>query len=163
MDQVRRPVHHPAASRPQASAQPVLSQQVSKNKPVNRRKKVFAAAVAVFALGAFGVAIYFFRPNAMKTVDRSKYQAVQLVDGQLYFGRIQAITPEIIKLTDIYYFPPQQKASENDEQPQLKLNKLGSEIHGPEDTMYLNRRNVIYWENLKNDSKLVQTIKSQNN
>lgn len=162
MDQVRRPVH-PTPGRPQAANPPVLTQPARKDKSGSRRKKVFTAALAVLALAALGAAVYFFRPNPMKTVDRSKYQAVQLVDGQLYFGRIQAITPEIIKLTDIYYFPPQQQSQGNDEQPQLKLNKLGSEIHGPEDAMYLNRRNVIYWENLKNDSKLVQTIKSQNN
>ena len=39
-----------------------------------------------------------------------------------------------------------------------KLIKFGNEIHGPEDVMYLNWEAVLYWETLKQDSQVVQSI-----
>ena len=39
------------------------------------------------------------------------------------------------------------------------LTKLGGEIHGPEDKMIVNRQQVLFIENLKPDSKVVQLIK----
>jgi hypothetical protein len=41
----------------------------------------------------------------------------------------------------------------------LSLAKLGSELHGPEDVMYLERRQVLFWENMKDSSQVTQAIK----
>jgi hypothetical protein len=40
--------------------------------------------------------------------------------------------------------------------------KLGNEIHGPEQEMQISSSQVIFWENLKNDGKVVDAIKNQN-
>jgi hypothetical protein len=83
----------------------------------------------------------------------------------VYFGKISNVTGEYVKLTDIYYLQVQQQAqgqqpAQNTQQPQFSLAKLGSELHGPEDTMYINRKEVLFWENLKDDGKVVQAIKN---
>ena len=41
---------------------------------------------------------------------------------------------------------------------QVQLVKLGNELHGPEDAMYINRQSVLFWENLKNDGKVAKAI-----
>jgi hypothetical protein len=40
---------------------------------------------------------------------------------------------------------------------------LGSELHGPEDKMSVSSEQVLFWENLKNDSKVVQAIHKYQN
>jgi hypothetical protein len=41
----------------------------------------------------------------------------------------------------------------------LQLVKLGSELHGPEDSMYVAKDKVLFWENIKDDSQVMQAIK----
>jgi hypothetical protein len=40
----------------------------------------------------------------------------------------------------------------------LTLIKMGNEIHGPMDSMLINRSQVVLVEDLKNDSRVVQAI-----
>ena len=61
------------------------------------------------------------------------------------------------KLTDVYYIQKtttQTETTDTDqakESKNLELLKLGNEMHGPDDTMFLNRSQVLYFENLKSD------------
>jgi hypothetical protein len=49
------------------------------------------------------------------------------------------------------------KTKDNSE---INLIKLGVEIHGPEDIMYISQNQVLFWENLKSDSRIVNIIKN---
>lgn len=40
----------------------------------------------------------------------------------------------------------------------MQLIKLGDEIHGPEDEMILSKDQVLFYENLKTDGKVAQSI-----
>jgi hypothetical protein len=64
-------------------------------------------------------------------------------------------------LRDIYYFqqlrPLQGEGKEN---PDLSLMKLGNELHGPTDMMQINRDHVLFVEDMKDDARVVQAIKS---
>lgn len=95
-------------------------------------------------------------------VDKKDYQAVFLNGGQVYFGKINALNDRYIDLSDIYYLNTNdqngQSASQST-QPNLSLVKLGCELHGPRDQMVINREQVMFWENLKNDSKVSTAIK----
>lgn len=93
------------------------------------------------------------------------WQAVFLSNGQVYFGKIAKQNKAEIKLEDIYYLQvtrPLQQAQEGQEQanPQgeLQLVKLGNELHGPTDAMYVNRDQVLFIEDLKDDSNVVTAI-----
>lgn len=93
-------------------------------------------------------------------VDRNKWQAVFLINGQVYFGRLREVNREYILLKDTYYLRVNQQLQPSpQQQPQLNLVKLGNEVHGPEDTMYIPKSQIIFWENMRDDSSVVQLIK----
>ena len=103
--------------------------------------------------------------TADSSVKSKQFQAVFLTNGQVYFGKLADINSSWVKLTDIYYLQVQQQVQPTDskaaanQQPQVSLAKLGNELHGPEDVMYVDRSQVLFWENLKNDGKVVTAIK----
>lgn len=90
------------------------------------------------------------------------YQAVFLSNGQVYFGKLMKGGREYLKLSDIFYLqvtPVQGPQTEPKQQPQLQLVKLGNELHGPVDEMSINKEHVLFFEDLKDDGKVVQAIK----
>jgi hypothetical protein len=130
-------------------------------------KKVWVAVIAVIVLIVVGVLGWWgyskmASPDGIKT---DRYQAVFLTNGQVYFGKLANVKSDYVELSDIYYLQVQQSVQPTDttktstENPQVSLAKLGSELHGPEDQMKINRDQVLFWENLKDDSKVVDAIK----
>lgn len=110
------------------------------------------------------------RGAATNAIDTSKYQAVFFTNGQVYFGKLQLAGGDYMKLTDIYYLQNnQQSATEGEDannpqqastdQNNVQLIKLGDEIHGPEDEMMISKDQVLFYENLKTDGKVAQSIK----
>ena len=108
--------------------------------------------------------------DSMK-IDQTKYQAVFLTNGQVYFGKVGFHDGSYVELSDIYYLqvkPVLQQSegdnnndnrSQNQEQKtELSLVKLGNELHGPEDRMMINKDQVVFVEDLKNDSKVTDAI-----
>lgn len=91
------------------------------------------------------------------------YQSVFLSNGQVYFGKLSGSGPWLV-LSDIYYLqapePLQQTGGERakDSNQNIQLVKLGNELHGPLDAMYIERDQVLFWENLKDDSRVVDAI-----
>lgn len=99
-------------------------------------------------------------------VEKDKYQAVFMTNGQVYFGKLAKVNAGYTELTDVYYLQVQQsvqpgseEAAANSEQPQVSLTKLGNELHGPTDKMHISKDQILFWENLKNDSTVVKAIK----
>ncbi len=97
-------------------------------------------------------------------INDDRYQAVFLdsPDGQVYFGKLDVYNKDLYQLTDIFYVrveqPIQPEGAETQSQPNISLAKLGNELHGPEDVMFISREKVLYWENLKNDGQVVTAI-----
>lgn len=110
-------------------------------------------SVTVILVGVV-LAIFFFDNNReQKYVDDSKYQAVFLNGGQVYFGKITDLNNKFITLNDIYYLQvAQQVQPKESKSNNFTLAKLGCELHRPTDVMVINRDQVIFWENLKNDT-----------
>ncbi len=106
---------------------------------------------------------YFFGPQISMSMKTEGYQAVFLTNGQEYFGKLSA-SGGWLKLTDIYYLQTSQplQATDSGTSPDLNQNiqlvKLGSELHGPQDVMYIGRKEVLFWENIKDDSRVVDAI-----
>ena len=118
-----------------------------------------AIIVLIIVLG-----FLWWRGNAMSGFS-SDWQAVFLSNGQVYFGKVAKQNKAEIKLEDIYYLQvtrPLQQTAEGQQQanPQgeLSLVKLGNELHGPTDAMYVNRDQVLFIEDLKDDSNVVTAI-----
>lgn len=90
--------------------------------------------------------------------------AVFLTNGQVYFGEIDGTSVNTIVLKNIYYLQSdrQAQAADLNKQSDVKLIKLGKELHGPEDQMLINRENVLFVERLRDDSKVVKAIGEYN-
>jgi hypothetical protein len=127
--------------------------------------KVLAVLLILVSLAALG---WLATKGANKlmadsAVKAKEYQAVFLTNGQVYFGKVSKVDDSYVKLMDIYYLQVQQQVQPKDQnaqqQPQVSLAKLGGELHGPEDVMYISRAQVLFWENLKDDGKVTKAIK----
>lgn len=128
--------------------------------------KILAVLLILVALATLGwlAAKGLHKVTADAGVKPKQYQAVFLTNGQVYFGKVSKVDNSYVKLTDIYYLQVQQQVqpkdnSASDKQPQVSLAKLGGELHGPEDVMYVSRSQVLFWENLKDDGKVTKAIK----
>lgn len=101
--------------------------------------------------------------TAIKT---DRYQAVFFTNGQVYFGKLQPFDGEYMKLTEVYYLQAQASAETDSRNPQqassdqsnVQLIKLGGEVHGPEDEMIISKDQMLFYENLKTDGKVAQSI-----
>lgn len=95
-----------------------------------------------------------------ENIDKDAYQAVFFKGGQVYFGKITTMTASQITLEKIYYLQmPNADKPNLDNLPQdAKLIKLGNEIHKPQDAMFIERKEVEFWENLKNDGEVAKGI-----
>jgi cyclophilin family peptidyl-prolyl cis-trans isomerase len=100
-----------------------------------------------------------------KYVTTGKYQAVFLNGGQVYFGQVTSLNNSYLRLQDIYYLrvnqtvqPDQNATSQQSTQNDVSLVKLGCELHGPQDEMLINREQIIFWENLKEDGQVAKAV-----
>lgn len=94
-------------------------------------------------------------------IQEEKYQAVFLTNGQVYFGKIENHN-NFITMSDIYYLKAQenlQSGSVSTTKPDITLIKLGNELHGPEDFMNIDKGQILFWENLKEDGRVVKAIR----
>ncbi len=104
--------------------------------------------------------------NGATGIDGGKYQAVFFTNGQVYFGKLHTFNNDYMKLTDIYYLQTQTTDTSDSNNPQktandnsdVKLIKLGNEIHGPEDEMIIAKSQVLFYENLKSDGSVAKSI-----
>lgn len=125
-------------------------------------------AVVIIIVAVVGWFVWSSMKTTGMPIDTSKYQAVFFTNGQVYFGKLQATSGEYMKLTNIYYLQGQQTQSEgadsanpqtaSTDQNNVQLIKLGDEIHGPEDEMIISKDQVLFYENLKADGKVAQSI-----
>jgi len=102
-------------------------------------------------------------------VDTGKYQAVFLNGGvtsgsvlySTYFGHVTKMTDKYVVLRDVYYLTTDQNTSTKNNQSQNpQLTKLGcQQLHSPYDEMVISRNQLAFWENLKDDGKVVTAIK----
>ena len=120
--------------------------------------------VVVLAVIAFLV----YQSNQPTGPDSSKYQAVFMTNGQVYFGKLTKITGKYTELTQVYYLQVQQpvqpsSGSKTASDSQVSLTKLGNELHGPTDKMHISSDQVLFWEDLKDDSTVMKAIKDYEN
>jgi hypothetical protein len=158
-----QPVHEA----PKVVQQPVAPHHTPRaKKPVKNRLTIPVIIIAIIVLGALGWFAWSKLHTSGPAIDSGKYQAVFFTNGQVYFGKLQQAGSEYMKLTDIYYLQTQTGAGADSSNPQatttdqsnVQLIKLGDEIHGPEDQMVISKDQVLFYENLKADGKVAQSI-----
>jgi hypothetical protein len=105
------------------------------------RTPLFRASVAAF-----------FAPGAAEMIDHSAYQSVLLTNGATLFGRLQPQGDEWFLMTDVYYLTTTDQGT-----PQLI--KRGNEAQGPKEPIIIPKLQVVYIENMRDDSDVVGLIK----
>ncbi|MBI4256779.1 hypothetical protein HY626_01850 [Candidatus Uhrbacteria bacterium] len=117
------------------------------------------SGVVLLILLSFGGWYYFTTrqtlPIQETTIRTGEYQAVFLDNGQVYFGKLERSRSEFYLLTDVFYL---QSGVSVEQTTNLALMKLGTEAHGPEDQMQINKEHILFIEDMKDDSKVIQAI-----
>jgi len=103
-------------------------------------------------------------PN-LALLSEAPYQAVFLSNGQVYFGRASNLNANYVTLKDVYYLQvsqvlqPAQGKKPATPQQSISLAKLGvTELHKPKDEMKINRSQILFIEDLDDDSQVVKAI-----
>lgn len=92
-------------------------------------------------------------------VKTGNYQAVFLTNGQVYFGRLAGATSSYATLEDVYYLQVQKiQPADEKSQGKLTLIKLGNELQAPVDMMKINKDQILFYEDLKEEGKVMQAI-----
>ncbi len=116
-------------------------------------------AIGILALWlAFGV-LGIAPTGSFPQVPAAKWQAVFLTNNQVYFGKLKGADANYVTLSNVYYL---RTATDLDQASGSNLNliKLGGEVHGPEDSINIPKTSILFWENMKDTSRVVQTINS---
>jgi len=130
-----------------------------------KRLVIFLLVIGVIGGIGYEFIIYKSKQNKSPAVyvdsNASAYSAVFLNNGQVYFGKIVEIQNGYLTLSDIYYISSTTKQPINQNTAAsdlLSLVKLGQEIHGPTDVIFINSSNILFYEHLRSDSRVVQSI-----
>lgn len=149
--------------------------EVGSRPPLRRSKAVFIRATYV---GAIVLALIIatrtiYHRVVYAGIDTKRYQAVYLTNDNVYFGKVHIMVNGSIFLTDSFRVEAASStsttsqgassssssaSSSNDKTSDIRLIKPGKELHAPDDTMLINRGNVLFIENLKADGKVTQAI-----
>jgi hypothetical protein len=123
---------------------------------IRRVLLVIVVIVILVVAGIFGRALLQRAPGLADQIDRNAYQAVFLTGGQVFFGKA-AVSDDAVALSDVFYLAPNTDSSQPQQVGQLL--KRGSELHGPRDPMLIARAQVLFIENMRDDSQVIAAIK----
>ena len=117
-------------------------------------KKNFLFVAVVLVL----VVVYLSYASGSKIFpfSESRYQAVQLISGEVYFGKLSFVPK--LKLSQAAFVQTQEGESATST-PQTQLMPLSSLYFAPENEMYLVEKQILWWANLQPESQLVKLLK----
>ena len=121
------------------------------------------ATAALLVLVWATLAAFSYLPSGnFPAPESAKWQAVFLTNNQVYFGHLEDYDRGYVRLRRVYYLRVAENLQQGgpDTNSNLNLVKLGGELHGPEDAMFIPKDKIQFWENLKPSSPVVQSIES---
>lgn len=131
---------------------------------LGKAKKWIIIGVAVIALlWVVGIVWSMFNPG-IAGVDKSKYQAVFLVDGTQYVGKLTNLDGNHFKLTGAYFVTANStpvvsdQSSQQSSSNQVALVKLETGLLGSENEMTIPKDKVLFYENLKSDGQAAKLL-----
>lgn len=123
-------------------------------------KWLAAGALVLLLLAAMMYVVPRFFATPVPGVKSDRFQAIWLTDKSLYFGKLESVNDEYYRMTEVFYT---QVAKSTDgkqatDSPNVQLVKLGNELPYAEDMIMIPKKQVLFYENLKTDSKVTQAI-----
>lgn len=148
---------------------PTASHRFAKDEEKSLKRFIVPVAIAVVAIILFVVGVLLWPKSQNTAIDAGKYQAVFFTNDNVYFGKLEDFNDKYYKMTKVYYPQAQQNATTTDADKQqtvsnqnnITLLKLSDAIHGPEDSMMIAKDQVLFYQNLKADSKVSKLIDNQ--
>ena len=110
--------------------------------------------------GGWFAAVGIRQPANFPAVPSEKIQAVFLANGQVYFGNLREHSSEYLQLENVYYLQVAEPPQTGQPQSSFTLIKLGNELHGPEDVMFIPKTQILFWENLRETSEVAKTLRA---
>ncbi|MEK7665464.1 MAG: hypothetical protein AAB337_01130 [Patescibacteria group bacterium] len=140
-----------------------------------KKSRVGKFFLILFVLALIAAAIYFGKTYLFESPDdllgdlqgttgesipvvEGTYYAVFLDNSQVYFGLLDDRDGDFYRLTDVFYLDTRQNPQDTSAGAGTSLVKLGNEAHGPQDYMDINKDHILFIEEMKPDSKVVQAI-----
>jgi hypothetical protein len=128
------------------------------------RQQIIWLSVGVVLMVIAGLTAHWYANRNQLAIDSSAYQAVFLDNDQVFFGKLQNTHGDYLTLKNAYYVKGGDQASTDDSQsaiaqaPSTQLLKVSDTVYGPNDTMSIHSSKVLFWQNLKDDSKVSEAI-----
>lgn len=139
----------------------------------SRLSKKFLATLAFLVVLAILVYLGFWGKGVINKMFSKPevYSAVFLVNGQVYFGKITKNNSQEMILSNVFYLQSSgdstvtnanaaNSANNALNQTHFNLVKLGNELHGPTDELFINKSQITFYEKLRANSKVVESIKN---
>lgn len=130
--------------------------------PISALRRLFVMLVVLIALILLVLVVRtqlfragigtLFAPSAAEVIDRNAYQAVFLTNGSTYFGKLESQGDQWFLLTDVFYLSVSDQSG-------TQLIKRGSEPQGPKEPMIIQKDQILFIENLRDDGDIVTAIK----
>ncbi len=110
-------------------------------------KILFVSLIVLIII--LGVVLYWQKVGFEKP-----YWAVYLSTGDIYFGKLNYFPH--FSLSNVWFL----RQNSNDAQNPLSVAKLTNAFWGPEDKIYLNKKDIIWKTRLREDSQVLNFIKN---
>lgn len=123
-----------------------------------RRWYIVGAAAFVIGFG-LAAAVWALLPKG-QSINGDEMQAVYMVNGQMYFGKLQNTDGTYLYMKSPY-MPDSNTAGSSDAGSASALVRVKNQLWGPEDTIAIRADQVAFWQNLRSDSKVTQAIKAK--
>jgi len=118
-------------------------------------KRILVAVLLIVPVVLAGAAGWWARGRTLAPKLETTYQAVLLVNGQVYYGKLQGLGSAYPVMTDVYYV--QMGVDPATKQTKSVLLKRGNEWHSP-DRMLLNARQILMVEPVTSGSRVANLI-----
>lgn len=183
-----QPADRRAASRPEQTYRPKEPQPVAEEParvahrpPVvprgGKEKRSFkrfimplVIVILIVLIGVGGWMFWSLSQNKDSAINKDEYQAVILSNGQVYVGKLASYNNTYLKLTDAFIAVSPNSSSQSNTASQkdsastdsVQLLRVTNTILGPHDAMFVERSQVVLYENLQPNGKAAKLIKQYN-
>jgi hypothetical protein len=123
--------------------------------PASALRRIFVGLVVLILLMVVVLVArtQLFRFGVASAIDRETYQAVFIVGGQVFFGKLQELGDYFL-LDDIFYL-----SVGSEEGAQGQLVKRGTELHRPTEPMIVPKNQVLFIENINPNGDVATAIR----
>ena len=121
---------------------------------MKKKTVILIVIVAVLAL-ALGVLITLNIVNKSDEMKASKFTAVYMTSGDIYFGKMDWFPWP--RLKNVWYM---QRSVDQENQPQLGIAPFKKIVWSPIDEIYVNPKQIILWTKIKAGSELAKALEN---